>query len=95
MLRNGVYRPRLDVHHGLVLSADVTLRAQYPGQAVIDGGGDRTVVRIVRGTIRIEGVVIMGGGLKLLSLTPEIVFATGSVGGGLIVDEDASAILTE
>ena len=45
----------------LYINKNITIRAQNPGQAVLDGQGARRVIYIASGTVVLDGLNITGG----------------------------------
>lgn len=56
----------------LTVSKSITLRAQTPGQAVLDGQNARRVLRVSSGTVVVDGLSITRGSVSAHS--PGIIF---------------------
>ena len=65
VLTDGTYTgagtPTASGSNMLYINKDITIRAQHPGQAVLDGQDARRVIYIASGTVALDGLVITGG----------------------------------
>ena len=53
----------------IYINKDITIRAQNPGQAVLDGQDARRVIYVARGTVTLDGLAITRGSATYVSAT--------------------------
>jgi hypothetical protein len=61
LFSDGTYTPEMNGQTALLINKSVTLRASTPGQAVIDGLGQRRVVQILGGVVVLAGLNLTNG----------------------------------
>ena len=69
----------------LHIAKSITLRAQTPGKAILDGNNERTVIHITRGTVKLQGLVITRG---LATNEVLVVWSSELHGGGICISGD-------